>query len=385
MPWMWAGRSKMLAFENAPGTFFDGQTSAKRTVTLSAASDGVAIIDESGQVLEAWPFSKVRRVRDTGSRNASVFYLLGDEREARLTISRIEDVVALKQLAPNLDQRPSAQGSVGKMLFWGGGAIAAVVLMIFVIIPGLANQMAVLIPVEKEEAVGRVALGQIERVLSFGEDKDDDGNWTCSSPKGDAALQVMTKAMLGSYEMPYDLKVSVVDHPMINAFALPGGHIVLMRGLLDKAGSAEEVAGVLAHELGHVAARDPIRLTLRAGGSAGILSLLLGDATGGTAIALAGDQILNASNTRAAETNADIFALERLAEANVSPDAFANFFETLRKEYGDTPKSLELFASHPNLASRAMAARNMGVTSGGAKVLNDAQWAALQSICGEGS
>lgn len=368
----------MLSLHDAPATFFDGQKASRQTVSVSTGTTGMDIRDANGALIETWVFADIRRVRDTGSRRASVFYLQGDTREARVTLARIEDTVALKRMAPDMDRRPSALGSMRKIAIWGGAAVGAVCLMIFVIIPGLANQMAGMIPPEREQGLGIVTLNQIERILSDG----SKGDWDCETPDGSAALQTMATTMLGRAEMPYEVTVRVVDHEMINAFALPGGQVVIMRGLLDKADSAEEVAGVLAHEFGHVAARDPMRLTLRAAGSAGILSLVLGDATGGTVIALAADQVLSASHTRAAEANADIFALERLKEAKISPEAFAGFFDKLLDEYGDTPGALEIFASHPNLASRASAARNMGAFARlDEKVLTDTEWAALKDIC----
>jgi len=362
---------------NAPATFFDGETALRHDVLLNIRNSNLEISKADGSVIEAWSLNRLRRIRDMGSRRAIVLYLMDDDREARISLSRIEDVVALKTHAPLLDKRPSAAPHIRKIAIWASAALAAIVLMIFVIIPGLSNQLAAFIPPEREEAIGKTVLAQIERFMGEGEE-----DWTCRTNDGQAALKAMTARMLGGYDIPYDLKVSVVDSDMINAFALPGGYVIIMRGLLDKAENAEEVAGVLAHELGHVANRDPIRLALRAAGSAGILSLVLGDATGGTAIALMADQVVSASHTRAAEANADLFALERMDDANISPEAFAGFFDKLREEYGDTPRALELFASHPNLAGRADAARaTVDFSRRFETVLDQDQWSALKAIC----
>ncbi|WP_420861421.1 M48 family metallopeptidase [Algirhabdus cladophorae] len=368
-----------MDLRDAPATFFDGETALKQDVVLTVRGQDLEISDVDGGLIEAWPLTKLRRVRDTGTRRATVLYLLNDDREARLSLPRIEDVVALKTHARQLDARPSAWPQFRKIALWTGAAVAAVVLMIFVIIPSLSNQLAATIPPAREEAIGKTVLAQIERFWST---DVEGGDWTCETPDGQAALETMTQRMLGSFEIPYDLKVAVVKHDMINAFALPGGHVVIMSGLLDKADAAEEVAGVLAHELGHVANRDPMRLALRAAGSAGILSLVLGDATGGAAIAIMADQLVSASHTRDAEADADVFALERMSEANISPEAFAGFFDKLRAEYGDTPKALALFASHPDLAGRADAARlQMRLDQRFDKVLSATEWQALKGIC----
>lgn len=65
---------------------------------------------------------------------------------------------------------------------------------------------------------------------------------------------------------------------------MPGGLIILFRGLIDAAESSDEVAAVYAHELGHVVARDPTRIALRSAGSIGVLGLLLGDFAGGAVV-----------------------------------------------------------------------------------------------------
>jgi predicted Zn-dependent protease len=116
---------------------------------------------------------------------------------------------------------------------------------------------------------------------------------------------------------------------MVNAFALPGGHIIVMRGLIEMAQTPEHLAAVLAHELGHVAQRDPILQALRAAGTAGLLSLVLGDATGGTVLALAGETLISAKNSRAVEARADDFALAQLAAGGRVPRGIGGIFRTV--------------------------------------------------------
>jgi predicted Zn-dependent protease len=64
------------------------------------------------------------------------------------------------------------------------------------------------------------------------------------------ALEQMAQALQQGQDFPYAIQVGVVDHAMINAFALPGGHIIVMRGLIDMAETSDQLAAVLAHELG---------------------------------------------------------------------------------------------------------------------------------------
>jgi beta-barrel assembly-enhancing protease len=127
----------------------------------------------------------------------------------------------------------------------------------------------------------------------------------------------------------YDVRLQVFDYGMVNAFAAPGGQMVILWGQIDTATSPGAVAGVLAHEIGHVKARDPTLLAFRAVRSAGILSLLPGDAKGNSLIAIMGDQVLSANDTREAEAGANAFAFNLLNEPGIDTAGLASFFETL--------------------------------------------------------
>ena len=84
----------------------------------------------------------------------------------------------------------------------------------------------------------------------------------------------------------------------------PGGRLVFFRGLLEEAENPDEVAAVLAHEIGHVVYRDPTRDALRSAGSLGVLGLLFGDFAGGTVALFIANQLINASYSQAAEARA---------------------------------------------------------------------------------
>ncbi|HHS94395.1 MAG TPA: M48 family metallopeptidase, partial [Rhodobacterales bacterium] len=182
---------------------------------------------------------------------------------------------------------------------------------------------------------------------------------------------------------PYPVKVTVLDHDLINAFTLPGGRIILFRGLIEAAQTPEEVAAVLAHEIGHAVHRDPPRDALRTAGSIGVLGLLFGDFAGGTAVLYLANSLINAKYSQAAESGADAYAHKLLTEAGLSPAALGAMFVRLREESGDTSGMVAHFSAHPTLAKRieASMAAAEGVTAR-APVLSPSQWAALRNICG---
>jgi predicted Zn-dependent protease len=263
-------------------------------------------------------------------------------------------------------------------LFWGAGAIASVCLILFVIVPALSNTLARYIPIEREIALGKYSLKQIEWLVSDGEKE-----LRCNGEAGQAALAKMSTRLKDNFETDYPLEVSVFRHEMVNAFAVPGGQIVLFEGLIAAAKTPEEVAGVLGHEFGHSVNRDPTRLSLRSAGSAGLLGLVFGDFAGGFAALALAEALVSANYSQDAETQADTFSHELFERAKLPSKSFANFFKQLREEHGADGGLLSHISSHPDLEGRENAAIAADVVGEGAfvPVLNSTEWAALKRIC----
>lgn len=381
MHWILAGRSS-VTFTWVDARYFDGLLAQRRQVfvSLDAQNRRLIIHDRSGAEVDIWPLETLRRLRDDAGIGLVLCSGAVDPGEARLVLSNARAIAAIKAACPNLSKTTVAGRTWGKIALWLGASATALALMIFVIVPALAGRLAVFIPPEREARVGSSILRQIERILS----KEEAGVWRCTNPKGQMALEQMAQALQQGQEFPYAIQVGVVDHAMINAFALPGGHIIVMRGLIDMAETSDQLAAVLAHELGHVAQRDPIEQALRAAGRAGLLSLVLGDATGGAALALAGEALISAKNSRDVEARADDFALAQMTKAGVSPEALAEFFELLLEEMGNSALDLGWISSHPPSAARA--AHTRAAVQGKRdykKTVSPEQWQAIQQICAE--
>ena len=359
-------------------TYFDGLTAGTTPVVVSREFDSVSIRDrDNDREIERWPLADLIEYREE---EGTGLYVIGPRNsDARLHVIGGGIIRDAKQALPGIKGAGVPWPMLRKVGFLTVGALGSLALLIFVILPAMAAQLAEMIPPDREVAFGKTVRGQVERV--FGADNTDD--LLCEDPKGQAALAVMTERVLGEATVPYeDLSVVVFDHGLVNAFALPGGHVVLFRGLINEAEHPDEVAAVLAHEIGHVAARDPTRIALQTAGSAGLLGLVLGDFAGGTiALALA-NQFINASYTQDAEINADAYAHERLEAAGLPPEALATMFERLRDKYGDTEGLMSHFSSHPRLTDRIAAANEASDHDhSGPPSLSDAQWADLRGIC----
>lgn len=370
------------------GRYFDGQTAGRRDVRAMLSEDGRALLILGGGLsapLE-WPLEQLRALEGRARKRRLTLGLhdaqaTGDVLPldpARLVLSDPEMIAALRARCANLTRRDLRQGVWGRLARRGALAAAAVGIMLFLILPRMADTLAGLIPVEREIAFGRAVVAQIEQALGA----VNMGDLACDAPEGTAALAQMVQRLSQGADLRYRLEVKVLDHAMVNAFAAPGGQIIIMRGLLDDAVSADAVAAVLAHEIGHVESRDATRHALRAAGSAGMLSMVMGDVTGGAAAVFLGEMVLSASYTRKAEGAADIFALRLLNDAGVSSAGMAAFFTALAE--GDDRGGLpDYLSSHPVSAERAEAAQsNASRQSGTEPVIPDDAWQDLRRICG---
>jgi peptidase M48-like protein len=365
--------------QHLTNVFYDGQSARAHNVNVGCTEHSLLITGPTLKGPVEWAYSDMRHVADVASEKGASFRVM--DGLGRLNIKDADLEIRLKKLALNLNKSDIPADMWKRISIWGAGAIVSVFAIIFVIIPSFANQLATWIPVEREIALGRVSLKQIESLLSYG----NDANLTCKGQKGQVALDKMTTRLEGFINSPYPLDIKVFNHEMPNAFAVPGGHIVLFDGLFQAADSPEEVAAVLGHEMGHVINRDPTRLALRSAGSVGILGMVFGDFAGGAVALVIAEQLIAANYSQDAEAKADVFAHKLLANAALPSAPMARFFDKLYAEYGDGPEFLSHLASHPDLAGRAKAASDADTI--GDKpfdaILSDAEWNDLRQICAD--
>lgn len=377
-----------------PGRYFDGETAARHDVeiVLDEVAGVLAISGASVGDTRFWPTARLRTLTDQATESAMTVTLLdhaddGNQHDvARLSFSDPHLVRDLERLCPCLYRKDVGRGVLRKVALYSFSAVAALALIIFVILPRMADILAELIPVEREIALGKTIVSRIEWSI----DKFDsgEGELVCETESGREALDKMLERLTANRDLKFEPNIKIFDQPMVNAFAAPGGQIVLMRGLLDSASGPDAVAAVLAHEIGHAERRDGTRNAIRAAGSAGLLSMVLGDVTGGTLTVLMAEALLNASYSREAEAAADEFALEMLNDAGISSVGMAEFFEFLEldedasEEEFDAPEIPDYFSSHPASADRARRAReNADEGRTIEPALNEEDWNALLSIC----
>jgi Zn-dependent protease with chaperone function len=218
-----------------------------------------------------------------------------------------------------------------------------------------------LFSVEQDIEIGRQSAVEAERQLPLLNDRNADRYLN------EIIRKLATQAPGARY--PYAIKA--VNASEINAFSLPGGPMYVNRGLFEAARSEAELAGVLAHEMSHVALRHGTHQASKAylsQAGLGILGGLLGRNGGNSAniVNAVGGLGLNAAFlkfSRDDEYQADELGAEIMAGAGYNPVAMANFFELLRSEQGRDPGKLErFFSSHPPSADREARIRDQAAT-----------------------
>ena len=154
------------------------------------------------------------------------------------------------------------------------------------------------------------------------------------------------------YDMQYPVSITVVDSKEINAFAIPGGHIVVYRSIINKMKQPGELVALLSHEVAHIELRHSLRNIFRSMARKMFLMMIFGNESG-----LAGFLINNADNlkgleySRALETEADNHGIDLMTSANIDPDGMLGLMKMLQKETeGNEPASF--LSTHPVFTSR---------------------------------
>jgi predicted Zn-dependent protease len=172
----------------------------------------------------------------------------------------------------------------------------------------------------------------------------------------DAFGAIMGRLLPAMPGRPMNVEVLVIDSPEINAFTLPGRVICVDTGLIREMKSAEQMAAVIGHELGHVANRDPLTLLARQMG----MSVLAAAVTGGQAAALLSSMVqtlVNVHYGREAEDRADAFSVHLLARAGIPPDSFCRALSLIGEAAPKRPGLLLYIDPHSPLDKRIARAR----------------------------
>jgi predicted Zn-dependent protease len=220
-----------------------------------------------------------------------------------------------------------------------------------------------LFSVQQDAEVGRQAAQDAERQLPMLRDGMTEGYVN--------AIVQRLAAVAPGPRFPY--RARVVNAAEINAFALPGGYVYVNRGLIEAVRNEGELAGVLAHEMAHVAQRHGTSQATKAYGAqigVGLLGSLLGgrDHRLGVGEQVIGSLGLNAlfmKFSRNAESEADRVGAQMMSRAGYDPMAMANFFDLLAAQQRGNPSAVsQFFSDHPSPKNRSASIRALAAQLG---------------------
>jgi predicted Zn-dependent protease len=217
--------------------------------------------------------------------------------------------------------------------------------------------------IEKEEQLGDLLLKSILSRPGMAEIKSD---------SVETGMEQITDRLTHALDhSEYDYHIHVVHDEMANAFAIPGGHIVVTSGLFSVTETAGEMAAVIAHEMGHIEERHTLSRLLRNF----TINLLFSD---DMLISEASSLLVSSAFDRKQEEEADAFALTLLEKASIDPRILGSVFRHIREKSGAYNPRFEIVMSHPDMDSRIKKAYDYEVREGFTEVPLKIDWESMR-------
>lgn len=324
--------------------------------------NGISIVPETATLMFSGPMASVIS-RSTASQYAVAKLRVSPRVGTADRFVSLPDGIQLQCAdGPLLDRLPQEGGTEGLVAWleqrWWVALFSLMVTVMTLLVgyffglPMAAEKISARIPIEYEKSLGEESLAWMEERKLF--------------LPSDLPAETQDLLADGFRELhqglPMDAhyRIEFRRSPAIgpNAFALPGGIIVITDEMILKTGSPGEALAVLAHEIGHVERRHVMRHVLQNSAVATVVATLTGDASS-LSLAVSGLPVLLAQTkySREFETEADEFAFALLRRNDISPGLFADLMERLAEGRGENRQSWSFLSSHPVTADRVMRAR----------------------------
>jgi len=357
------------------GYYLDGRSASRREVRVRLAPNGVEIILGGGESL-FWSYEEIRQTQGFYAGQQIRLEKGGEIGEALL----LEDpafLASLHRFVPGLRKQfhdPSTRKSRPLLVFFA--ALAGFVLLgAFYLwaIPLAARLAASHVPVSWEKELGKTVVRHLAPEKK-----------RCSDPTRARFIEEILEGLLRPvHDSPYSFSVIVVKEPAVNALAAPGGYVVLFQGLIEMTRTAEELAGVLAHEAQHILLRHSTRALLEHASTGILVGALLGDTGGLSAFGLEMARSLGLLRySRRSESEADARGMRMVLEAGVDPAGMIAFYETMREKGGES-RLLAYISTHPGTGDRIERLKTLAQNQrpNPVKLLPNRDWNDVKRIC----
>lgn len=343
----------MLETVHGPARVYGGDSPATGEDARFVLEGEVLLIDV-GSRSHTVPLTALR-IREVGT--GAIGLELGWETDGVLHAAQVFDPAALRALRadPRMQSLPQMsalqasrrRGSIGRSIGWTALAIFLLFPLLLILIflwqaDRIAEAAAAHISIEQETQFGEQAFAAMRGSLELLE----------SGPAFDAVKTLGDRLTQGS---KYRYRFHVAENDAINAFAVPGGIIVVHTGLIKATRRPEELAGVLAHEVQHVEQRHSLEAMVKDFGLRGLWALVSGDLGGGL-VGQAAVELTSLGFSRGAEAEADAKGLDELVEAGIDPSGMADFFIIMAKQEGSVAPP-PFMSTHPASEDREAALR----------------------------
>ncbi len=353
----------------------DGRSAVSHRVTVAIDATGLAVMNSNDQRLSMWPAAGLELVERPLGR--APFRVSCGGAPPRLTFAA-PVIDNLAEYFPDLDRR----GAVGlkgwlQMGGWAAGALAVAIVVWLLAAPVVAQYVAGVIPDAAKQRLGTQLSGQVVAAIAARDGRPYDDMF-CYDEASAAALQQLFAVLAQgpAAGVGYRLLAIRGERPVV--FALPGGQIIMSGNVATTAGSAETMAGIMAHEIGHVALDHPTRRLLLADPVAVLFSLLPIDGSTVAFDASLAAQFLDGGYRESEGEDADAFALQVLNAGGVVAAPYADF-RAARLDLDDDEAD-PMARMHPVSDDSIDLLRESG--AGTYLALDPARWQALRGICG---
>jgi predicted Zn-dependent protease len=327
--------------------YYDGKTSAIQEgyVKLAYGHWDLRLDKPDGTMTSIhWQLKDIKQTEFVGNTN---IFKYGDFPQQTIECKDPDFVKALEREYPNYEFfKKEYFWALNKGLGTFVGIMAVLLLLCFgvykYILPAVAESLALTIPQEYEVKWGEMMFENMIQAPQKGQ-KSSELNLSKNEALSKLANQFAKEI---DFKTTYPIKITVVNEQIVNAFALPGGNIVVFDGLLKKMKNKEEFAALLGHEAAHVTQKHSLKNIFRSLSGYLFISLITNDLNGITAVILDNaNKIQNLGYSRELETEADEISMKTLKENKVATKGLYNLFKILEDSVHGSPP--EILSSHP--------------------------------------
>ncbi len=356
------------------GWYFDGRTALRHPVVVHVQREGLTLLPPDGPP-HWWPFAHIRQTQGAHPGEPIQFEHGSDPAEV-LVIPDVAILAAIRAVAPPNVIRFSAPARRSVWIVATAVTAVSLVVLGWVLyvwgIPALSDTVATRLPVAWEVQLGAAVTDNIAPAER-----------RCTGRTQQAALEhILGKLTASGPPAAYRYTLIITRDDFPNAFAAPGGFVVLTRGLLRLSDGPEEVAGVMAHEIQHIVHRHGTKLLVRELSLQALVSLGTGNLRGLRSMMDAARSMGGLRYRRADEMVADRDGVGLLASAHIDPRGMLRFLQKMRQ----SPLAVQFpvyLSTHPPLDERIAAVGRLAALVPGPSVplLPDYPWAEITQGC----